>query len=391
MIISFDMQAFQSANRIGGIGKYNYDYLKTLFQLYPENTYNLLFNGQNKYPETTNWENISGSRSKNVMYLPGNDWNPINKWIGLCNLHYINTDIFHIISPFESQQNTVIPNKRLPAKTVVTIYDFIPYIYQNLYLSSPTKKKQYFERTKIMESASLMLAISDATRQDAINLFNVPPKKIINIGIAPSDDYYNLPVPEGTLQESVKKRFNINKQFLLTVSNTDYRKNLPALLKAFSSLPKNVLKEFILVVVTNSQPQHIETHPEISQYLSEKTDAEIKIIYSANNHDLCTLYNTCSAFIYASLYEGGGLPVIEAMKCGAAVIASNTSSIPEFAGRIDNLFDPKNIDDIRNAIENILTNETFRQEIQRHGLEFSKTITWENVVTKAMKAYKNLL
>mgnify|MGYP001176892008 CR=1 FL=1 len=386
MIITFDMQAFQSSNRIGGIGKYNYDYLKTLFGLYPENTYNLLYNGQSIRSELKEFS----SNSKDIKYLPGNDRNPINKWIGLYNFHSAGTDIFHILSPFETQENTVIPNKWLPQKTVLTIYDFIPYIYQTLYLNSPIAKKQYLERAKIMESASLMLAISEATRQDAIKLFNVQPTKIINIGIAPSDDYYNIPDPEGKLKESVRKQFSIGKPFLLTVSNTDHRKNLSALLKAFSSLPKTILKEFTLVIVTNSQPQYIESHPEISQYLPGGTDAEIKFIYSASNYDLCTLYNTCTAFIYASLYEGGGLPVIEAMKCGAAVIASNTSSIPEFAGRIDNLFDPKNIDDIRHAIENILTNDTFRQDIKKHGLDFSKTITWENVVTKAMKAYKNL-
>jgi glycosyltransferase involved in cell wall biosynthesis len=78
------------------------------------------------------------------------------------------------------------------------------------------------------------------------------------------------------------------------------------------------------------------------------------------------------------------------MKCGAAVIASNSSSIPEFVGRTDNLFNPKNVDNIRHAIENILTNDTFRHEIQNHGLNFSKTITWENVVKKATTAYKML-
>jgi glycosyltransferase involved in cell wall biosynthesis len=390
MIITFDMQAFQSANRIGGIGKYNHDYLKSLFQLYPENTYNLIYNGQNKYPESADLENTDYSHSKNIKYLPGNDRNPINKWISLYNLHLIDTDIFHILSPFESQQNTVIPNKRLPANTVLTIYDFIPHIYQKLYLSSPTAKKKYLERAKIMESASMMLAISEATRQDAINLFNVPPEKIINIGIAPSDDYYKITNPENELKEKVKKLFNIGGQFVLTVSNTDHRKNLPTLLQAFSSLPKTILDEFTLIVVTNSQPQCIESHPAVAQYIAEGTKAKIKFFYSLSNYDLCLLYNTCNTFIYASLYEGGGLPVIEAMKCGAAVIASNTSSIPEFAGRMDNLFNPKNVDDIRHAIENILTNDAFHHEIQDHGLEFSKTITWENVVNKAMKAYKTI-
>ena len=390
MKITFDMQAFQSENRFGGIGKYNHDFLTTLLKKYPNNQYHLLYNSTNKPPETLNLNNHESSSIKTIKFLPGNDINPINKWIYLSNLIITSKDILHILSPFENQRNTVIPNKWLPAKTVLTIYDFIPHIYEHLYLSIHREKQKYQERVKILRSASLMLAISEATRQDAINLFNISPQKIINIGIAPSDDYYKMPDPENELKEKLKKQFNISGQFVLTVSNTDHRKNLPALLQAFSSLPNTILEEFTLIVVTNSQPQYIESHPDLSQYLAEKTNAKIKLLYSVSNYNLCILYNTCSAFIYASLYEGGGLPVIEAMKCGAAVIASNSSSIPEFVGRTDNLFDPKNVDNIRHAIENILTNDAFRHEIQNHGLEFSKTITWENVVDKAMKAYKTL-
>jgi glycosyltransferase involved in cell wall biosynthesis len=390
--ITFDMQAFQSTNRIGGIGKYNHDFLSTLFSLYPENEYNLVYNQTSQLDVPLDIKGALHLNKKVIRYFPGNDWNFFNKWIYRIGFSSIQSNVTHILSPFETQSHCVIPSSLLPKNTVITLYDFIPYLYKDLYLRHPLAWQHYSERLKILRSASLILSISEATRQDAIRLFQVSEDKIVNVGIAPSSEYYRE--PDNVVNKSIftKYKYQIPDAFVLTVSNLDHRKNLKSLLKAYSFLPLALREAYPLVLVTNSLPEHIEKDPELQPYLDYQTHPfNLIILYSVSNNELRTLYNTCTLFVYASLYEGGGLPVVEAMRCGAPVVASNTSSIPEFAGRIDNLFDPKNIDDIRNAIENILTNETFRQEIQRHGLEFSKTITWEKVVTKAMKAYKNLL
>ena len=391
MKISFDMQAFQSVNRIGGIGKYNFDFLNTLFQLYPNNEYTLVYNGRDTEGSTEGMRRLKSTRSRIINYLPGNDLNPINKWIQFFNYRFYSSDIIHILSPFEPQSHTVILNKPVSTKTVITIYDFIPLIFRELYLSSSGAQKLYSERTKIMKYADLMLSISEATRRDAINLFNIAPEKVVNIGLAASDDYFKMDDTSFDLILEVKKRLRIDGNFILTVSNLDHRKNLLKLLRAFSSLPNYLLEEYSLVVITNSTPEYIRNNREITELMNGQGKTKIKFLHNISNEELCSLYNCCNLFVYASLYEGGGLPVLEAMKCGAPVIASNTSSIPEYIGRTDNLFNPHDMNDIANSMENILTNDSFRHEIAEHGLGFSKNITWNNVVQRAIMAYEHIL
>ena len=192
-----------------------------------------------------------------------------------------------------------------------------------------------------------------------------------------------------TLNE-LRVKFNLTENFILTVSNLDYRKNLISLLKSYSLLSKNLLSKYSLVVVTNSTQNAFSHDEQISKFFTEHDQLNIKVLFSISDEELRDLYNVCSLFIYASLYEGGGLPVIEAMKCGAPVIASNTSSIPEFAGRTDNLFDPKDESDIKRLMVKALTNKSYAQELRIHGLEFSKNITWDNIVQKAESGYQKL-
>lgn len=390
MKITFDMQAFQSTNRIGGIGKYNYDFLSTLFSLYPDNDYTLVYNQTSQLDVPLDVRRASRLRSKVIRYFPGNDWNILNQWLYIAGYAQTGSDITHILSPFEIQSHTVIPNSLLPKNTVITLYDFIPHLYQDLYLKGKIARQHYYKRLNILRSASLILAISEATRQDAIRLFQVPEEKVINIGIAPSSEYYREE-SQGTRSDFIRRKFGIPGNFVLTVSNLDHRKNLKALLKSYSALPAHIRREYPLVLVTNSSPQHMENDQDIQQYLNlQEATFAFKVLYSVTNDELRTLYNLCNLFVFASLYEGGGLPVVEAMKCGAPVVAGNTSSIPEFVGRMDNLFDPTNMEEITNAIEEMLTNEHFRSEIQAYGLEQAKQITWERVVHRVMQAYQGL-
>lgn len=381
------MQAFQSVNRLGGIGRYNLEFLSTLFALYPENDYTLIYNQTSRLDIPLNIQISSVLNSKVIRYLPGNDWNILNKWIYIKNFALTGADINHILSPFEPHSRTVIPGSLVPKNTVVTLYDFIPYLFQDLYLRNKIVEWQYKERLKILSSAALILAISESTRQDAIRLFHVPEERVINIGIAPSSEYYHEHIKDHH-SDFLKEQYGVYGDFVLTVSNLDHRKNLKVLLKAYSALPANIRRDFPLVLVTNSPSKEMENDEEIRCYLDpQNLSFTLKILYSIPDNVLRILYNKCALFVYASLYEGGGLPVLEAMKCGAPVVASNTSSIPELMGRKDNLFDPARMDDITNLIRETLTNERFRSELRAYGLEHVGQITWEQVAHRTMQAY----
>jgi glycosyltransferase involved in cell wall biosynthesis len=388
MRLGFDAQAFQSVNAIGGIGGYNRSFLRRLFELYPDNNYELFYNSLYDKPQQTFIESTN-ARIHTIRYLKGADLNPLNKWIQVAAFRSSPLQILHILSPFEPQSHTVISNKML-SKTVVTVYDFIPFIFRELYLNSPSSMKLYSDRLRIVKSARLALSISEATRRDAIELFDISPDRIINIGIAPSNEFRRFDESYSKVLDDVKNKYGIEGLFVLSVSNLDPRKNLLSLLSAFVALPPYIRNEFSLVIVCNSSLEAVKNEPEIVKFIQDKNQ-RIKFLHFISNNDLVALYNCCHLFIYASLYEGGGLPVMEAMKCGAPVVASNTSSIPEYIGRTDNLFNPKDINAITNLMTRILNDDRFRKEIAVYGEEYSKKFSWDKIVKKAVMAYESIL
>lgn len=385
MRLGLDMQALQSVNSVGGIGVYNRNLLGRMLELYPEVEYELFFNGLydiRKQP----FVRAANTRIHAVRYLPGNDLNPFNKWIQLAAYRSKPLDLLHVLSPFEPQTHAVISGKPHP-RTVVTVYDFIPLIFKDLYLSSPMHMRLYSDRLKALRVARLLLSISEATRGDAIELLGLPPSRIVNVGIAPSSEFRKLDPPMSAATAGIKKKHGIEGPFIMTVSNLDHRKNLVALLRAFCTLPDFILRDFSLVVVTNSDPEYVKRDNAVSELLGGDR-AKIRLLYSISVDELVALYNSCHLFVYASLYEGGGLPVMEAMKCGAPVVASNTSSIPEYVGRVDNLFDPRNQESIAESMLRILSDDGRRKELGRYGEERSKSFSWDRVVKRTMQAYE---
>jgi len=387
MRLGFDMQALQSVNSIGGIGVYNRSLLVRMLELHPENEYELFFNGLYEIRKQP-FVSSANTRIRAIRYLHGNDLNPFNKWIQWAAYRSKPLDLLHVLSPFEPQTHAVI-SVRPHTTTVVTLYDFIPLIFKDLYLGSPLQMKLYSDRLRILRSASLILSISEATRKDAIELLDLAPDKIVNVGIAPSSDFHKLGPSMSAATAGIRKKHGIEGPFVMTVSNLDHRKNLATLLRSFSSLPDFILREFSLIVVCNSDPEYVKRDRAVSDWLG-RDRARVKFLYFIPIDELVALYNSCQLFIYASLYEGGGLPVLEAMKCGAPVVASNTSSIPEYVGRADNLFDPRNQANITESMLRVLSDDGIRRELGRYGEEHSRIFTWDGVVKRTMQAYEQV-
>ena len=387
MNLGFDMQAVQSVNSIGGIGVYNRSLLGRMLELYPENRYELFFNGLYDIRDQP-FVKSANTRIHAVQYLRGNDLNPLNKLIQYAAYRSRPLDLLHILSPFEPQSHAVISN-RAGSKTVVTAYDFIPFIFKDLYLGSPLQMKLYSDRVSILRSASLVLSISEATRRDAIELMGLSPDKVVNVGIAPSNEFRKLDASMSAIITGIREKHGIQGPFVLTVSNLDHRKNLATLLRAFSSLPDFILREFSLIVVCNSNPEYVKRDKRVSEWLG-RDRPRVTLLYFIPVDELVALYNACHLFVYASLYEGGGLPIVEAMKCGAPVVASNTSSIPEYVGRADALFDPKDQASITESMQRVLTDDVLRRELACYGEEHSRSFSWDGVVNRAMQAYEQV-
>lgn len=301
-------------------------------------------------------------------------------------------DVVLTPSLFESwgygeQSMVPLPDKKYPnQKRAVILYDIIPYLFPKYYLDpSPDTKEWYLERVKKLHNFDLILAISEATRKDAINILGLKPEKVVNILGAASSHFKKMELTKGEKQNFLQ-RFGILRHFVLYIGGNDYRKNMYGALRAFANLPREVIAKHQLVLNDVGDEKDFRGK---ARKLG-LSDSDIVIFNRVNDEDLVIFYNLCRLFIFPSLYEGFGLPVLEAMTCGAPVIASNNSSIPEVVGRSDALFDATNDQSITAAMQHVLTDEAFREELAAYGPGRAKQFSWENSAQIAWDAIEKV-
>jgi len=274
--------------------------------------------------------------------------------------------------------------------TVVTLYDLIPLIYKQNYLQGEEIKHWYYTRLKLLYEADLLLSISESTKEDAINILGIPQNKVINIsGAIDSAKFYKIDEIEDKKYKNILKKYHINRSFIMYTGGIDFRKNISFSIEAFSKIDNDLYERYQYVIVCSITKEQRDEFLNLMQSLDIEKE---KIIFTGfiPDEELNILYNLTDLFIFPSIYEGFGLPVLEAMSCGAAVIGSNNSSIPEIIGRADTLFNALDIDDIALKINTVLKNKNFMAELKEFSLLQSKKFSWEYSAQKTIEAYELL-
>ena len=261
-----------------------------------------------------------------------------------------------------------------PSSTCAAIvYDFIPYRFSKQFLDpDPFFKENYLNTLNCYKNFDLLLSISESTRQDTIKILDIDPNKVVNISGAANSIFKKKKYKPDQVY-SLFSQLNLRKPFILYTGNVEYHKNLEKTLRAFSELPPEI-RDGHQIVLTHSWDTATFNAKLRSMGL---TNEDVVLAGHISDDDLVMLYNLCKLFIFPSLYEGFGLPILEAMACGAPVIASNNSSIPEVIGRADAMFDAKSEEGITQALHHALTNDAFRQDLADYGLERVKLFSWE--------------
>lgn len=269
--------------------------------------------------------------------------------------------------------------------TAVILYDLIPLLYPSDYLSQDTQAHFYKRKIQSLKNADLLLAISDYSKQSAINTLGFTPEKIVNISTAiePFFKPCNLQPEE---IKALRQEYGITRKIILYVpGGFDARKNIINLLIAYNLLPKKIRSEYQLVITSRMIEE--------SRYHVEKNCRELKFakdeVILTNympNEKLRTLYNLATLFVFPSVCEGFGLPILEAMACGVAVIGSNNSSIPEVIDYNDALFDANSPQSIADKMKQVLQDELFRIQLQKNGREQAKRFSWEESAKRAFDA-----
>ncbi len=232
--------------------------------------------------------------------------------------------------------------------------------------------------------ADAVIAISESTRQDAARLYGVDAARIRVV--YPGIDVYFQPVPaEDTLV--VRCKYHLPERFILSVGTIEPRKNYTTLLEAYR-LIKGRQGELGLVIAGKKG----WLYNEFFQKLRDLGLAgEVSLLGFVADDDLPALYSAADLFVFPSLYEGFGLPVLEAMACGTPVVCSNTSSLPEVAGDAALLVPPADVRALAEAMERVLTDEHLWARMGSRGLERAGGFRWERAAARTIEVYRSTL
>jgi glycosyltransferase involved in cell wall biosynthesis len=302
--------------------------------------------------------------------------------------------IYHVSSPGEAELelDEIWPPWSRSSRLVVTLHDLIPLLMREQYNADWGHwSTAWIARLGLVGAAHQVLTNSRQTAEDAIEHLRVPEERITVIGAGVSDRFSSQvrdrEEAEDVLRSSLPK---VRPGFLLYVGGLDYRKNLEGTLRAYAKLPAAMRAAHQLVIVCKV-PFH--------RRLSLRAFALDLGIESRNllltgfvpDRELAALYRSCELFVFPSLYEGAGLPILEAMSCGAPVAASGTSAMPELLGDPAATFDPADPVDIARCIREVLTSPATLETLRDTSLEQAALHSWERVAERTVEGYQRAL
>ena len=370
MRIGFDAKRF--FHNKTGLGNYSRSLLKLLSDSYPENDY-FLFN-----PKQSNKFSLQNYSSKVIEVLPSNF--SFKKFNSLWRLFFISSDIknnkielYHGLSgelPIGIHDNT---------KKIVTIHDLIFIRYPKLY--NFFDRKIYFWKFKYAaKKADLVIAISEQTKNDIVAFLKINPKKIKVIYQGCQDVFKK----EYTLKEKsvVAKKYNLPEKFVLNVGTIEERKNLFTLVKAIKDL------DIPLVIIGKKTDYYHQIYHYI---VDNKMENRIFHLSKLENTELAIIYQLATIFVYPSIFEGFGIPIIEALYSKTPVITTYFGVFPEAGGPNSIYIDPHSATKLREKIIFLLRSETVRNEIAEKGFQYVQKFNDQAIAEQLMNCYRDLL
>lgn len=360
-----------------GVGIYAYNLLGQISAIDKHNTYYILT--QNDDPALEQF--VSGNF--HILYVN-------HKFFRNFVLRYLLEQIYIPYLIIKKKINLVhslhysFPLIRFKAKRVVTIHDMTFFLIPVVHV----RFKRFYFRTFIRLAALMknrIICVSESTRNDLISITKIDKEKCSVIPLGKSG-FFN---PNYSLSEInvVKEKYNIKNDYFLFIGTIEPRKNIATLIKVFNEFLK-LNCEYSLVIAGKKGWYFDEIFRLIDRY-----NISDKIIFTGyvSEEETPILLNGCKIFIYPSLYEGFGIPVLEALSCGIPTITGNISSMPEVAGDAAILVDPENENEILNAINSLLTDTNLYNSLKQKSILQSERFSWEKTALETLKLYKSVV
>jgi glycosyltransferase involved in cell wall biosynthesis len=406
MRIVLDLQACQSPSRLRGIGRYSLELAKAMARAPRGHEIVIAMNGalgdtvepiRTAFDGLIPWENmVVWSQPTGVSFLTGESWWRIQaaERVRERFLQGLRPDIVHVTSLFEGLYHDVTTSvaEAVPdLPTAVTLYDLIPLAHPEVLPDDPRSSEWYTRKLLSLRRANLLLAISDHSAREALQLLDLGGDRVRTIYSA-ADPKFRPADPAEARNDaagSLMKRLGIARPFVLFVGTVDAHKNLAGMLEAYARLPRDLKKSHQLVLVCVVNPPDRIRVPIMAREAG-LSEGDYVLTGQVPDADLVELYRQCRLFVCPSLREGFGLPALEAMACGTPAITSDTTSFPEVVGRADAMFDPHSAEAISARMIAVLGDPGLLADLSRHGLERAKRYSWEATAGKALDAFEEL-
>ncbi|MFB0508911.1 MAG: glycosyltransferase family 4 protein, partial [bacterium] len=301
--------------------------------------------------------------------------------------------------PFSLQKEGVSvfwgPSNFLPSikfcKYAVTIHDITAISFPDYY---PALRRFHY-KSSILNSvrvADRIIVVSTQTKNDVIQYFKVPEQKVTVIHNGLDERFLNQaitdPCAEQRIAPQLKEKYCLPDSFIFTLGVLEPKKNVANLVRAYA-LAKKMNLGFLPKLVVGGSKEYGWKNREFFQAVAEfKLEDDVKFTGRIDNEDLSAIYQAATVFVFPSIYEGFGLPVIEAMACGTPVITSNTSSLPEIAGDAAILVNPYEPREIADALFQVLTNEIRRQAMIEKGRKNASRFSWDKAAQEILQVFE---
>jgi glycosyltransferase involved in cell wall biosynthesis len=288
----------------------------------------------------------------------------------------------------------------MPRPYVVTIHDMASLFYEEV--SGIRKHFWYYRFRRGLMRASTVIAVSAATSRDVQHQFSIPPHRVRLVYNAPDPHFFRhgpsadarSAGPEAQVRERqrILERYQIHYPFVLYAGNIRPQKNIPRLVEAFAVVRENLadhprFKDLRLIIIGDE----ISRYPSVRRaVIQSRVEQAVRFLGFVPFDTLRIFYELAEAFVFPSLYEGFGLPPLEAMASGTPVVASAVASLPEVVGDAAFVVNPENVFDIARGIKEVLLDETLRQQLIEKGKQHAATFSWERTAREVLEIYRSV-
>src|SRR6266404_3593916 len=348
MKVAIDVSPLKSGHKVRGVGFYLTYLKKALLEYYPEHDYYFFQQGES-----------------------------ISEAVDL--VHYPYFDPFFRTLPFFKKH-----------KTIVTVHDLTPLVFPQHFPAGLKGKFRWQAQRFNLQKVDGILTDSKASKKDIERIIGVPSEKVTVVYLAAGEEFRRLQTTESSLK-SIKKKYHLPDEFVLYVGDVTWNKNLPRLLQAVKEINVPLVMVGKSLVASDFDKKNRWNRDLVEVQKMVEQNPNVLRLGFVSTEDLVILYNLATVFAFPSIYEGFGLPIVEAMQSGCPVIISREGCMPEVGGDAASYFDGYNTESLVKSITNVFNSKKLQQELSEKGLKQARKFSWKNTAEKTIEAYSKAL